>query len=425
MPLFSFSDYTPSDLITSTEENKFSHIVSKGTLTGSNKTWFCKELEDPATARLELLVQEFFRLIIPHQPETLLACNHDTGVYYILSEEVQGYRKLPLREEQKFFNGTYTGLGQAMSVAIFLQEIDFKNGNVCLDSDNRVIKIDGNCCFAGGRYSLGKKVENFKLEPDTIDSLPFPKHYSWVNWLDMDSNKTKSDIIDLLHSYSLSFRAEVNQAMLKICLLPDSFIESFIDLYMPASGQLFIDLIKCRREELQQSVLQNNSFKIYLTTANALSDAINILQQMKSFKSAEEPVIADNQHTQLENDFGQLFSNLLPLVSECRQLLEQLKTHLDPILFNVFYQQYEKNILNPSQVLTMKEELFMALQQAQSVKSAQNENSILQQRQAYHQHFWKSAPEKSSSEDGGYVELKTLIEHGYEEKKTGDCFFIL
>lgn len=76
-----------------------SHTISKGTLTFSNKAWFCKEVADPLLARYEVLSQEFYRLINPKQPQTFLGKDHSTHTYYILSEEVAGFKFIPTNKK--------------------------------------------------------------------------------------------------------------------------------------------------------------------------------------------------------------------------------------------------------------------------------------------------------------------------------------
>ena len=191
------------------------HTVSRGGLEGSTKQWINKEMREPAVARREFLAQEFFRVIIPHQPETRLLMNGATGTHHILSEEVKGYQDLPLNQAEKFENGTFTGLGQVLVVSLFLQEIDLKNGNLGLDHQNQVIKIGGDWCFAQFRES---EIKQYGITADTIKSLPYPKGFHTFNWLDYTFAGAKyasSDIVSPGLVNNPQFRAEVNQAMLK------------------------------------------------------------------------------------------------------------------------------------------------------------------------------------------------------------------
>lgn len=272
-----------------------SHTVLRGTLAGSSKSWINKEMTDPQIARIELLAQEFFRLIIPHQVETRLLVNEVWGTHHIISEEIAGYRLLPLNEAARFSDGTYTGLGQAVLVSMFLQEIDLKNGNIGLDNQGRVIKIDGDWCLAGrlgGKYAA----KNYGLTPNTIARLPYPTDFYTFNWLDLvvqSQAVAQSAIVNHDLSNAPQFRAEVNQAMLKIVLLPDSFIEGFVDSYMPAGGEAFVRLIRERRDELLNSAAQNESFIEYLSTDQAANDTKALILHMNAFQAnGAQPIVA-------------------------------------------------------------------------------------------------------------------------------------
>jgi hypothetical protein len=374
MLLYNISDFIPAYNLITSVHNRFTHTVTKGFLAGSTKIWFCKEMEDPTTAKLEHLAQEFFRLIIPHQPETRIACNYQTGTFYILSEEVQGYHKLPKEQAQKFTDGSFTGLGQAMIVALLLEDIDFKNGNVSLDCFNRIIKIDGDWCFAERMYK-----GDYNLTPDLIENLPYPKNYKTHHWLDITKAGVQNHVSSIVNpqlSTSLQFRAEVNQAMLKICLIPDSFIESFVDSYTDTGGQRFVDFIKSRRDQLTQSALENNSFKSYLNSAAAHWDAQNILGQMKSFNNVYQPIIAPNQQAKLESDFSQFLSRTPELAKvnpfnslrpDCELLMNEIKAIINPNHLTEL-NSYEVKLSNPCDYLALKSGLTQLLSYHQCIQ---------------------------------------------------------
>ena len=285
---------------------KFSHKVFKAHLAQSEKTWFCKEMDDPAAARVEILSEEFFRLMIPHQPETRMAIRQPPGTYFILSEEVPGYHNLPKREAENFENGIYSGLGQVVVGSMFLQEIDLKNGNLGLDNKGRVIKIDGDWCFAEHRYD-DELIGQYEITPTAIEMLPYPGGFYAFNWLDLiqeDVAHPVSSIVRPELSSASQFRKEVNQAMLQICLLPDCFIEQFVDAYIPAGAEQFIQIIENRRDELKKSALHNESFTTYLKTEAAKADAEAIYSQMNSFVAhGSHKIVSDEMKMQLENYF--------------------------------------------------------------------------------------------------------------------------
>ena len=316
------TEFTPEADPKVSSPTPFSHIVMRGKLKGTDKIWICKEISDPGKAKLEALAQEFFRLIIPHQPETRLARNPATGVHYILSEEVAGYKSLPKNEAHHFANGTITGLGQALLLAVFLEESDLKNGNIGLNNSNQVIKIDGDRCFSQLRRS-----EDFNLTHATIDALPYPTGFYANHWLDLITKgrkHKKSSIVSPELAQSEQFRAEVNQAILKICLLPDEFIKSFVDVYIPAGGDRFITLLKDRGELLRSSALVNPSFVDYIGTELAHTEAMSFLNHMKKFKAAgAKTIVVDEAHKNIEQDVLKKMQNLHFLTEESRTITEE------------------------------------------------------------------------------------------------------
>ena len=200
----------------------FSHKIMRGKLKGSNLEWSTEKKCRGylAKAKAELLAQEFFRLIIPHQPKTLLMINSVTGVHYILSQEVEGYSELPENQAENFANGDFHRFRSILLTSMFLEETDLKNGNFGLNDKNQVIKIDGDNCF--GQFFVPKK---YFMTPEGIANLPYPKDFYAYHWLDIVNFKAKqpaSSIISPDLGKSAQFRAEVNQAMLIICLLPES-----------------------------------------------------------------------------------------------------------------------------------------------------------------------------------------------------------
>lgn len=369
------------------------HNVCKVKIRGKEGvTWILKEIKNPALAKLELLAQEFFRLIIPQQPRTLLTTPELTGIQYILSEEVMGYQNLPQGVPEKFSNGQYSGLGEVLACSLFLQETDLKNGNVGLNNRGRVIKIDGDLSFGELQGSTHQHLSSklFKITPEAIASLPMPKDYFAYNWLDLIGGgviQTQSCIVHPDLTNAPQFRAEINQAMLKICLLPDSFIADFVDAYIPAGGERFIELITNRRKELLSSALENDSFKQYLNSNQAISTAEIILVEMKRFESAETLIVTPDNHRDLEKAFGQRLSEIFPLASDCRSIVDNLKAYLpptDPSINNAI-QAIADNEHDLTKLLALKIQLTTyylqeqnknLLRQKESAKKAHAENII-------------------------------------------------
>lgn len=294
---------------------KYTHKIAKGTLPDSSTIWYDKEMENPRIARLEVLAQEFFRLIIPNQPQTRIAKNPTTNTYHILSEEVPGYRDLPFNQQAEFTKGTYFGLGQICFVAAFLQEIDLKRGNICLNNENQVIKIDGDWCFAAIRarsYSSEPKA----LSAELLSKLPYLHGMYAHNWLDIiEEEITYSDshLIEPALSSAPHFRNEVNQAILKTLLLPNNYIKRFVDTFIPVGSDAdrFITFLQQRREELKAIALKDASFKAYLLSQEAKNDVHDHLLHMKGFVvHGVQPIIQPTEHDELENNYAKLVAEL-------------------------------------------------------------------------------------------------------------------
>lgn len=294
---------------------KKSHTITKGVLPNSSIIWYDKEMENPETARLEILAQEFFRLIIPTQPETRIAKNPNTKTFHILSEEVPGYRPLPVYQKSEFTKGTYFGLGQVTFLAAYLQEIDLKNNNICLNIKNQVIKIDGDWCFAG------IKADSYSHEPkalsaELLSNLPYLHGVYAHNWLDIIQEEISCDpsnIIDPSLSNAPHFRNEVNQAVLKTLLVSNNYIKRFVDTFITigSSADRFITFLQERRKELKAIAEKDVSFQAYLLSQNAKNDIRDQLLHMKRFVvHGKQPIIPATEHAKLENDYAELVAEL-------------------------------------------------------------------------------------------------------------------
>lgn len=366
--------------------------IVKGTLKGSDKIWYCKEIKDPALARIELMAQEFFRLFLQHQPETRIAIDHTTGTYYILSEEVPGYRDLPYGEEENFENGVYKFLGLILVIAMYVQETDLKNRNIGLNKDNYVTKIDGDACFSEKRWP-----NKYQITARSIEKLPYTFDFWAFNWLDLvdvGGKNPMSTIVRPSISNSPQFRGEINTALLQIALLPDSFIEQFVDTYMPAGGEYFINFFKSRRQELLVSAVENPSFLAYLEKPEDVSaTAEYFMKQMKSFVAhGSTPIVPFEKQENLEEEIRRRIPEIknAKLIHENQNLLNEIKKYSlgkQDTLFNHFVDDLNRRINDathadeaPEKLRILKQELEKTLRFVSSneeVKAVQDSIHIL------------------------------------------------
>ncbi|MCX7115948.1 MAG: hypothetical protein NTW08_08600 [Gammaproteobacteria bacterium] len=321
------------------ESGKKSHDIRLATISGSKKTWVVKEMEDELeTAQRECLAQEFFRLIIRHQPETKLGFDKKTKQYVVLSEEVEGYRAFPSGESQKFSDGTYTGLGHAMACALFLQEVDLKNGNIGLDKHQRVIKIDGDWCFSQLKPTHSEK--GYALTPEGLHNLPRPVGFYTFNWLDLTRqgfSSVNSQIIPNDLQMNPRFRDEVNQALARIIFMPTEVMERLAEKIVDKSErEQYVVLLKERQFELKLAASENPSFVAYADSLACEQDLLEYHHMhLSRFQVAGKPLNDDvspldwdvelllNKNAFMtELDVNRVKSNCCSLVRQLDQLFD-------------------------------------------------------------------------------------------------------
>ncbi len=279
-----------------------SHPIDQGKFSDSDQLWFRKTMECERIARLEVLAQEFFRLLMPNQPETRLGEDESTGLSYVLSQAVPRFHSLPRNQKQKFTNGAYRGLGLILIIAIFLQEIDLRNTNLGLNDNNEVIKIDGDWCFAALRDPSAWADQPRDISPELIDSLPYPMGIHTYHWIGLVKNSLAQVDSEYVNPAELShtphFRAEINQAILQILLTPEDYLTAFVETFIEEEAYLHLDFMLARTLQLKESALHNESFREYLASEQALIDAEAHLQRIKCFEThGNTPIISQDCHS--------------------------------------------------------------------------------------------------------------------------------
>ncbi len=224
---------------------------------------------------------------------------------------------------------------------MFLQEIDLKNGNIGLNDNNQVIKIDGDYAFSGKQALFSDK--SYNITPDSIAYLPVPKDFYVFHWLDfiqyemmtvMENNDQRLVAPSLCNA--ISFRNEVNQALYKITLLSNQDIQRFVNLYMPPEfAPEFIELICSRRDQLAASALQNHSYCNYLNSPEAGANKLALEGQKRL-------MIDDVEQAQKETIVGHL-GEKLDCLRHCNQCSNV--TIEDPELES-YYENYRDMIIS-------------------------------------------------------------------------------
>lgn len=276
-----------------------------GRFKGSQSFWYRKGITNENRARLEFLAQEFFRLIASHQPETRAIhapvqsqnspSRRSPVPFYVFSETIRGFSPLPALEYCA--SQVYKSFGKILLVALFLEEIDLKNGNIGLNEEGRVCKIDGDLCFASlilpEKYPQDKSI----ITTATIEALPQLTNDYPYNWLDIRKEGKNSNINPLFAqeiSKHPDFRQEINEAILSILLCPETYIQNIIKACCPNMELPLNDFFQTRREQLRTSALGSESFISFLQTPAAKQQAINSFSEMLHFTLQGQQTILED-----------------------------------------------------------------------------------------------------------------------------------
>lgn len=182
-----------------------------------------------------------------------------------------------------------------------------------------------------------------------IAALPYPRHFHTFNWLDYVKKRVchlTSRIVNSTLSKSVQFRQEVNQAIVKIILLPDHVIEGFVSACVPERQIEFIELIKSRRDRLQILAAQDSSFQTYLSTTAFQIDAQNLTAHLCDFKAQGQfPILQHiEQRMQLARDMTEKAIEIrlqLKNVTHEMAMLKEINRHQvpweDPLLSQFIY----------------------------------------------------------------------------------------
>jgi hypothetical protein len=265
--------------------------------------WFLKIGDDNNIVLTEVLAGEYFRYIIPSHPKTRLVMDA-TDQAYVLSKEVQGYRSLETIDQNelktKIASGEYYGLGEILVTSLVMNEIDLKPSNIGIDKTGRIIKIDGDWCFARLRESFYDK--NFSITESDLNQLPFVTDYYAYNLLDLISEGVRnptSVMVDHDLSNNKLFRKEINEAILKNIIQPYEMVEIFVKNYIePEESALYLATeIFSRLENLTSAALQNESFKEYLQSTAAKKYLNDHIKYLNNFKTTHNNLLLGSNNT--------------------------------------------------------------------------------------------------------------------------------
>jgi len=302
-------DFASIEKLTAAQGGAFSHQVSKVTKDG--QIYYQKITTDPFVNAIEATAGQLYNLLMPYQPQTLLAKNSQ-GQNYILSQEVPGYASLqtlaefkPQELKNSMNNGNYKGLGSVLTASYFMNEIDSKLRNLGVANVNgkqRIIKIDGDWSLAGLRspadfkYDAQGNTVN-RITTDDIRRLPLFTDYKTWNLLDWVKQGKAN--INYLHGYQgfrlidnglsndPSFRQEVNEMILKTLLMPMNLVNEIASRNSP-SEEIYSNItneLASRQNQMLIAALQNISFKNFLNTPAASACLAQTIQDFENFQA--------------------------------------------------------------------------------------------------------------------------------------------
>jgi hypothetical protein len=278
--------------------------------------WYLKKLDnqDEINSLLEVVAQEFFRLILPRQPKTRIVINADKNEYFVTSREVTDFRAFenfdPKELNSKILSREFYGLGEIVILSLLLNENDLNGSNIGVDNSGGIIKIDGGWCFTRLSEDPNFENKNYVITEKDLELLPFVLDYEPYNWLDIVKGEVRyaSLIISKELSSNVEFRREINDTILKIILLPNTMIETFVLAYYDDVDVAFmLSLELCwRRDQLLNAALENESFKNYLNSSVTKETLETFCQQLSEFKPARKKLLFGDVRSELTTRFEEL-----------------------------------------------------------------------------------------------------------------------
>ncbi len=286
----------------------FTHSISKVVKLKKNQNsppsqWFVKLVgEKRIEALAEVLTQEIMRLILPQQPKTRRFINEEQKTYYfILSKEIPEFNDkffLEPNNNQFILNGSITGLAATQILALWLNEIDFKAGNVGVNQQGQVIKIDGGLSFitlnSGFKYLHDK---DYRITSDDLEALPNLIHYQASNWLHHIrwnkknyAEKKEPTELDKQINQNIAFKNEVYQTILRIISLPDALIHFFTQNYIKNHSDVnkFSNFMIQRKQQLEEAASKISGFKKYRRSNLGQNELFKFLNNLRNFKTMKK-----------------------------------------------------------------------------------------------------------------------------------------
>ncbi len=328
----------------------FSHDVflTEKIKNGHRKSlWYTKNLGGNRNeAILETLAQEFYRLILPQQPKTrrtISKTKTGTFEYHVLSKEIPNLDDrffLFLKNNQLILDGRIIGLPATQVIALLLNEVDFKAGNVGVDEDGQVIKIDGGLSFVklNPAFKYLYEGKNLDITQTDLEALPNLVNYEACNWLQQIqwSLKKKRAIkkepteLDKKINQSPHFKKELYQTILRIISLPDELIEFFTQSYIANGDDVkrFSGFIIARKLQLALAAEQIPAFNKYRQSNQAREEIVNFLKYLRNFKTMRKSFLLSEFEDRYKiNIEAIIFANVIKEYNSILNFATELDKH--------------------------------------------------------------------------------------------------
>jgi len=347
-------DFTSLEKLSEAKGGLFTHEVHKVTnKNDTNNIYYQKSCTDnKLVTAIEATAGQLFNLLMPYQPQTLLAKNA-AGKEFILSQELPGYKSFEDQYKKiddiyalkdSIHSGKLEGLGSVLTASYFLNETDSKLGNLGIATINgkeKAIKIDGDWCFsairAPGTFGYNEKNQrSAHITEKGVSQLPLMDDYQAYNWLDYvkkgaTQGAYSSDIRFRLINESLPdephFRKEVNEMMLKILLIPPELAKEIVSRNTNEEKfyESITNEIANRQEQMSKASLENGSFNVYMQSADAKNCLAETISDIEKFQK-------NNKLS--SNDFsGVLEENFQSIV--IKNSIPAIKYNISEIQFNI------------------------------------------------------------------------------------------
>lgn len=362
-------------------DNSFSHDVflakkTKKEYRERESLWYIKYLgRNRNEAVLETLAQEFYRLILLQQPKTrrtISKTKTEILVYHVLSKKISDFDEqffLHPESNELILSNKITGLAATQVLALLLNEVDFKAGNVGIDPHNKkVIKIDGGFSFItlNSRFKNLYEGKNLDITQADLEALPNLVNYEACNWLhqiqwDLDKKcaiKIAPTELDKKINQNPNFKNEVYRTILRIISLPNLLIQFFTQSYITNSDDItrFSNFIIARKLQLSLAAIQIPAFNEYRQSNQAQEEMLDFVNYLKTFKTMHKSFLLREFEEKYKADIeASILGNTIKEYTPIKNFAIEIDKCLKRLIFTVDFHTLE---INQAMLLPNREKII-------------------------------------------------------------------